>query len=55
LPSWLLSVLSTLAPALLAAPVVTEAFGNGRSFGVDGRLAGVAAGALAVALVRLAA
>lgn len=50
LPTWLLSVLGTLAPALLAALVVTEAFASGRSLVVDARLAGVAAGALAVVL-----
>ncbi len=49
LPPWLLSVLGTLAPALLAALVVAEAFASGRSLVVDARLAGLAAGALAVA------
>jgi branched-subunit amino acid transport protein len=50
LPRRLLDVLSLLAPALLAALVVTETFASGRSLVVDARLAGVAAGALAVAL-----
>jgi branched-subunit amino acid transport protein len=50
LPPRLVSLLSVLAPALLAALVVTEAFASGRRLVVDARLAGVAAGALAVRL-----
>jgi len=50
LPPRLVSLLSMLAPALLAALVVTEAFASGRRLAIDARLAGVAAGALAVAL-----
>jgi len=50
LPRSALDVLEMLAPALLAALVVVETFASGRSLVVDARLAGVAAGALAVAL-----
>jgi branched-subunit amino acid transport protein len=39
-----------VAPAILAALVVTETFASGRSLVVDARLAGVAAGIVAVAL-----
>ena len=37
-------------PAILAALVVTETFASGRSLVVDARIAGVAAGACAIAL-----
>jgi len=50
LPRRVAELLGMLAPALLAALVVTEAFASGRSLVVDARLAGVAAGALAVVL-----
>jgi len=50
LPPVLTRVLGMLAPALLAALVVSETFASGRSLVVDARLAGVAAGALAVVL-----
>jgi len=50
LPQRALDLLGLLAPALLAALVVTETFASGRSLVVDARLAGVAAGALAVLL-----
>jgi branched-subunit amino acid transport protein len=43
-------LLSTVAPAILAALVVTETFAHGRSLVVDARLAGVGAGAVAIAL-----
>lgn len=49
LPQRVLDPLALLAPALLAALVVVETFASGRSLVVDARLAGVAAGALAVA------
>jgi branched-subunit amino acid transport protein len=49
-PPRLLGVLSMLAPALLAALVVVEGFAAGRSLVLDARLAGLAAGALAIAL-----
>jgi branched-subunit amino acid transport protein len=43
-------VLEMIAPAILAALVVTETFGSGRSLVVDARVAGVAAGLVALAL-----
>jgi branched-subunit amino acid transport protein len=49
-PPRLLGVLSMLAPALLAALVVVEGFAAGRSLVLDARVAGLAAGALAIAL-----
>ena len=49
-PPRLFGVLTMLAPALLAALVVTEGFASGRSLVLDARVAGLAAGALAVAL-----
>ncbi|HTZ06649.1 MAG TPA: AzlD domain-containing protein [Gaiellaceae bacterium] len=49
-PPRLFGILTMLAPALLAALVVTEGFAHGRSLVLDARLAGLAAGALAVAL-----
>ena len=39
-----------VAPAILAALVVTETFASGRSLVLDARLAGVAAGLVAVVL-----
>jgi branched-subunit amino acid transport protein len=50
LPSWLAGPVSLLAPAVLAAFVVTEAFGGHRSIVADARLVGVGAGAIAIAL-----
>lgn len=43
-------LLSMVGPAILAALVVAETFAHGRSLVVDARLAGVAAGAAAIAL-----
>jgi branched chain amino acid efflux pump len=43
-------LLALLAPAILAALVVSETFANGRSLVVDARLAGAGAGVLAVLL-----
>jgi branched-subunit amino acid transport protein len=43
-------LLEMLAPAILAALVVTETFASGRSLVVDARLAGVGAGIVAVAM-----
>lgn len=43
-------LLSMVAPAILAALVVAETFAHGRSLVVDARLAGVGAGAVAIAL-----
>jgi branched-subunit amino acid transport protein len=50
LPPRVAGLLSMVAPAILAALVVTETFAHGRSLVVDARLAGVAAGAGAAAL-----
>ena len=50
LPPRLLELLSMLAPALLAALVIDEGFASGRSLVLDARVAGLAAGAVAVAL-----
>jgi branched-subunit amino acid transport protein len=50
LPPRLADLLSMVAPAILGALVVTETFADGRSLVVDARLAGVAAGACAIAL-----
>jgi branched-subunit amino acid transport protein len=49
-PPRLFGLLTMLAPALLAALVVTEGFASGRSLVLDARVAGLAAGALAVAV-----
>jgi branched-subunit amino acid transport protein len=50
LPSWLAAPVAYLAPAVLAALVVTQAVGGDRELVADPRLAGLATGALAVAL-----
>jgi branched-subunit amino acid transport protein len=50
LPRRVDELLEMLAPAILAALVVTETFGQGRSIAVDARLAGVAAGLVAIVL-----
>jgi branched-subunit amino acid transport protein len=50
LPPRLAKLLSTVAPAILAALVVTETFAHGRHLVVDARIAGVAAGAVAALL-----
>jgi len=50
MPERVAQLLELLAPAILAALVVTETFGSGRSLVVDARLAGAGAGLLAVAL-----
>jgi branched chain amino acid efflux pump len=51
LPQRLTDLLAMLGPALLAALVVAEGFASGRSLVLDARVAGVAAGVVAV-LVR---
>lgn len=51
LPARILSALRLLAPALLAALVVTQAFATGRDLALDPRAAGLAA-ALVALLVR---
>ena len=50
LPVRLQTLLEMIAPAILAALVVTETFGRGRSLAVDARLSGVAFGLVAVVL-----
>ena len=50
LPRPLLGVVSLLAPTLLAALIVTQAFADGRHLVLDARAAGLGAAALAVAL-----
>ena len=50
LPPRVTELLSMVAPAILAALVVTETFGHGRHLVVDARIAGVAAGAVAALL-----
>ena len=49
LPARVVDLLDMVAPAILAALVVTETFASGRSLVVDARLAGVAAGIVAIA------
>ena len=48
LPPRVASVVEVLAPAMLAALVVTQTVGGDRELVLDARLAGVAAGAVAV-------
>ena len=48
LPPRLVGVVELLAPAVLAALVVTQVFANERVLVVDSRLVGLAAGAVAV-------
>jgi branched-subunit amino acid transport protein len=50
LPSWLAGPVSLLAPAVLAAFVVTQAVGGDREIVADARLVGLGAGAVAVTL-----
>jgi branched-subunit amino acid transport protein len=50
LPARVSELLDVVAPAILAALVVTETFAHGRSLVVDARLAGVGAGLVAIAL-----
>jgi branched-subunit amino acid transport protein len=49
LPALIARVIPLLAPALLAALVITETFGAGRSLVVDARAGGLAAAAVALA------
>jgi uncharacterized membrane protein len=49
LPPKLMAVIALLAPALLAALVLTETFGDGDSLEVDERAVGVGAAALTLA------
>jgi branched-subunit amino acid transport protein len=48
LPPRVVSVVEVLAPAMLAALVVTQTFGGDRELVIDERLAGVVAGGIAV-------
>jgi branched-subunit amino acid transport protein len=48
LPARVGGVVELLAPALLAALVVTQVFADDRDLGVDSRVVGLSAGALAV-------
>jgi hypothetical protein len=50
LPGWLAVPVSLLAPAVLAAFVVTQAAAGDRQIVADARLVGLGAGAIAVAL-----
>jgi branched chain amino acid efflux pump len=50
LPGWLAGPLGDLAPAVLAALVVTQAVGGHRELVLDARLAGLAAAAVAIVL-----
>jgi hypothetical protein len=50
LPPPVVLVISLLAPALLAALVVSQTFADGKSLVLDARAAGVAAAAVAIAL-----
>ena len=48
LPARATELLEMVAPAILAALVVTETFGSGRALVLDARLAGAAAGLVAI-------
>lgn len=48
LPAQVMAVVALLAPALLAALVVTQTFGTERGIAIDARLVGVAAAVLAI-------
>jgi branched-subunit amino acid transport protein len=50
LPTPVVLVISLLAPALLAALVVSQTFADGKSLVLDARAAGAAAAAVAIAL-----
>ena len=50
LPDRVTGLLELIAPAILAALVVVETFGSGRSLVLDARLAGAAVGVVAVLL-----
>jgi branched-subunit amino acid transport protein len=50
LPTPVVLVISLLAPALLAALVVSQTFADGKSLVLDARAAGVAAAAVAIVL-----
>jgi len=48
LPAHVVELLDMVAPAILAALVVTETFAHGRSLVIDARLVGVGAGLVAI-------
>jgi branched-subunit amino acid transport protein len=50
LPQQVTNLLGLVAPAILAALVVTQTFASGRSLVIDARVAGLLAGIAAVAL-----
>jgi branched-subunit amino acid transport protein len=50
LPSWLAGPVGLLAPAVLAALVVTQAVGGHRELVADARLVGLGAAVIAIAL-----
>jgi branched-subunit amino acid transport protein len=50
LPRWAYGVIALLAPALLAALIVTDTFARGQDLAVDARAAGLASAGVAVAL-----
>jgi branched-subunit amino acid transport protein len=50
LPGWVQAIMPLLAPCLLAALVIGQTLGDGRSLTVDARVAGVAAAAVALLL-----
>jgi branched-subunit amino acid transport protein len=50
LPNRVAELLELIAPAILAALVIVETFGNGRSLVLDARLAGAGVGIVAVVL-----
>lgn len=50
LPAWLAGPVALLAPAVLAALVVTQAVAGHREIVADARLVGLGAGAIAIAL-----
>jgi hypothetical protein len=50
LPAWLAGPVALLAPAVLAALVVTQAVAGDRTIVADARLAGLGVGAIALAL-----
>lgn len=50
LPEWAMDVIALLAPALLAALVMVETFGDGKSLVIDARAGGMAAAAIALSL-----
>ena len=52
LPGWAVRLIALVAPALLAALVAVETFGEHKSLVIDARAAGAAAAAAALALGR---